>query len=49
MEKGENKMKIKGIRREEKRFKDRYKMRYHGVLGLSRGQRNALKKMKGEI
>lgn len=39
-------MKIKGIKREEKRFKDRYKMRYHGVLGLSRAQRNALKKIK---
>ena len=39
-------MKIKGIKREEKRFKDRYKMRYHGVLGLSREQRNALKKLK---
>lgn len=39
-------MRIKGIKREEKRFKDRYKMRYHGVLGLSRAQRIALNKRK---
>ena len=39
-------MRIKGIKREEKRFKNRYKMRYHGVLGLSKAQRNALKKLK---
>ena len=39
-------MKIKGVKREEKRFKDHYKMRYHGVLGLSRGERIALKKLK---
>ncbi len=37
---------IKGIRREEKRFKDRHKMQYHGMLGLSKAQRNALKKQK---
>ena len=41
-------MKIKGYKREEKRFKDRYKMRYHGMLGLSKAQRDALKKLKGE-
>lgn len=39
-------MRIKGVKREEKRFKDRYKMRYHGVLGLSRAQRITLKKRK---
>ena len=39
-------MRLKGIRREEKRFKDKYKMRYHGMLGLSKEQRNALKKLK---
>lgn len=39
-------MYIKGIKREEKRFKDKHKMRYHGMLGLSRAQRNALKKTK---
>ena len=42
-------MNIKGIKREEKRFKDRYKMRYHGMLGLSRAERIAKKKEKERI
>ena len=39
-------MRIHGIKREEKRFKNQYKMRIHGILGLSRGERNAIKKRK---
>lgn len=39
-------MRIKGFKREEKRFKDKHKMRYHGMLGLSRAERAALKKLK---
>ena len=34
-------MKIKGIKRAEKHFKNRYKMRYHGILGLAKAQRIA--------
>lgn len=39
-------MRIHGVKREEKRFKNQYKMRVHGILGLSRGERNAIKKRK---
>lgn len=39
-------MKIKGIKREEKRFKNQYKMRYHIALGLSKEYREFLKKLK---
>ncbi len=39
-------MKIKGFKRAEKQFKDKHKMRYHKMLGLSREQRLYLKNMK---
>lgn len=42
-------MKIKGIKREEKRFKDKYKMCYHGVLGLSKEERSYRKKLKEKV
>ncbi len=41
-------MRIKGIVREEKRFKDQYKMRYHGVLGLSKGERVLKARLKAK-